>query len=174
MYVERLTFVLSLGFVALTALNNGFADEPASDDRAAVPKGKISVHLNGQLIKSWKQEKDLNGGKPTIIFAGVNAGGTQVVLDWNDCPVIHDELAAFHEGGGVVSGVYAEVTGEMLFKPWKELRVNPVDATQRPDDELCPVVVIETLHIRVEPRIPSRDRKPVRSTTFGKRRPSTE
>ena len=168
MNVPRLSFVLSLGFLALSALNPGVAEEPASDERVAVPKGKILVHLNGSLVTAWKQEKDLNGGKPIVLYAAVNAGGTQVRLDWKGCPVIHDELAAFHVGGSIASGIYAEVTGEMVFKPRNQLSVNPVDAEQHDADELCPVVIVETLHIRVEPRIPSRDRKPVRSTTFGK------
>lgn len=143
------------------------ADEPAPHDPRSTPNGTIAVQLQGpiHIVRGY------DGNKLTYLYAEVDAGGSAVVLDWNDCPVVHDELAAYHGGGGLITGFDAEVTGRMVFRPFRQVPHHRFwkqrNGTVAADEALIPVVLVESLHIQVLPKTAHPERKRVFSTTLG-------
>lgn len=171
MYVFRRAIQVGALGLVLTAVAIR-ADETTKKEPEGLRPGEVEVRLNGPLAVAWKEVEGTKGGDGDrkVVFAAVKAGGTHIRLDWNDCPVIHAELAADHLGSAFASGINAEVVGQLEFRATDELPGIPprgIPGIEESDDALSPVVLVEALHIRVEPHVPSRERKPLKSTTVG-------
>ena len=125
----------------------------------------ITVHLAGPLRTSFSFNPDAD---PAAQFkevaakeleaASVKAGGTTIHLDWSRSDKIRDELLWWsvpHHGD--VRIVQAEVTGQMVFKPLRELdqTIQFAQAGVSADTPV-PVVIVESIKVQLV----GPDRKP--------------
>ena len=170
MCVQLVLFLGVTTFGAFLAFADGYATEP----QVLASEGVVSVQLSGRLQSVWDTDAE---GKPRLLFATVEAGGTKIAIDPNGCPLITSELLKFHNelGGALISGIRAEVEGKMEFKPYSEIKEGKNKSgipRKLPPDTIVPVVRVETLKIQVFPigrrsRGVNRDRDMVTSTTVG-------
>lgn len=134
----------AIGFISIAAcVGAAQADEAVAE----VSDGAIVVHLKGNLKVSTILKKGADPkSRPQDSFAWelsnatVEAGGTTIELDWNDCEAIRDELLWWRmDRHGDLRIVQAEVTGRMTFK-----------RSDGPSGQaLVPVVGVESLKVQL-------------------------
>ena len=149
------------------------ADEATTREHEGLRPGEIAVRLNGRLTVAWKEVDGANAGDRKVVYAAVKAGGTSIRLDWKGCPAIEAELASDDPGSAFASAINAEVVGQLEFRAPDELPGTPppgLPGIEKSSTGLRPVVLVETLHIRAEPYVSTRERNPVKSTTIGIRK----
>ena len=84
-----------------------------------IQDGTISVHLKGALLVGTSQKGDAAEELSHVI---VQAGGTDVSLNWSKSDAILDELFWWRfPHAGDLRNAQAEVTGQMKFIPVKDL-----------------------------------------------------
>ena len=158
--------VTAWAFVATSALTS-----LASEPDAPPSEGVIRVQFAGRLQTGWSE----NG--PRLVFATIQAGGTNVQIDPAGCPKITSELINYNNelGGDWISETRAVIEGEMVFVAFSETDQGklkgPLALNLHPDT-LIPVVRVKSLKITVLPAVSksrrvNRDRDLVRSTTVG-------
>lgn len=139
-----------------------------------VQPNTIAVQLSGPLSTVFVVRSDADPASQSsdvaaqeLKLATITAGGTTVHLDWSRSPKIGDELLWWsHPRAGDSRGPHAEVTGQMVFKPFKVLDQFAVPAVS-PETRI-PVVVVESIKGYLagpdgKPRGPQPDRERVKA-----------
>lgn len=121
-----------------------------------VQPNTIAVQLSGSLSTVFVVRSDDHSASQSsdvaaqeLKLATITAGGTTVHLDWSRSPKIGDELLWWsHPRAGDSRGPHAEVTGQMVFKPYKELdQTFQIAQPGVTAETRVPVVVVESIRV---------------------------
>jgi len=148
MLTDALWFFGCQLLVLFVACQDRTDDDPSWD---SLPASTIEVRLKGSLRTAARTE-----GREIVevTAATVSSGGTDIILDWQDSEALHDELLWWStpRHGDANRIVQAEITGLLVFKPYRHARgmIRPFEGLN--EDTAVPVVLVDSLRVQLADR----------------------